>query len=458
MSDRFTLPDVADLRVLQPGVLGIKPVVTEGMSGRLPNAAVQKVAEDVLAAARLSLTSVVAEPDARVRDGSAESALASVARQLPMAKEAAVRAKALLAADTAAKEVSFGRFADKPADLARESGFARIVEDERPIALDLKAFGIVEPHLTVPVGALTRNAAGGFEVAAGTPALAGFEEALQARGMDFEAAVRSARGDFEDALRQGDVEALVDRDRFAAQWGQLSKYDPFAAGSAHEDFEAQQAVTDKLRLWVRTVRCNDETNPEWPGNDEIALAGVSIDEDGDTKPIAERFVGSGFSDGTTRSPNWDYHWFSLGERNYWPKRFGVTLIMAEKDNGGLSSFMQKLWDQVKNSVHNALTAAAQKAGVALGAFLGVPQFGPLIGSAMAAAANWIVDKVADWLINLFKDDIFRPYTAWATIPSMSARWHFPNGTWGNTWGPLQTVTYTGFGGQYALTYQWQLYS
>lgn len=458
MSDRVTVLGASSLSVLQPGLFGIKPMVTEGADDGITNAALQKVAQDVLSAARLSLTSVVAVPEAKVREGSAESALATIARTLPIAKAAAPRAKALLSADAVAKEVNFGRFASKPADLARESGFARLVEDERPVTIDLKAFGIKAPQVSIPATALTRNAAGGFELAAGTRGLTQFEESLQARGADFETAVGTLQTDFEEALQSGDVESIINRDQFAAQWGQLTRHDPFAAGSAHEDFEAQQAVTDKLRLWIRTVRCNDETNPEFFGDDEIALAGLSIDEDGDTKQIGERFVGSGFSDGTTRSPNWDFHYFGLRERNYWPKKFGVTLILAEKDNGGLSSFMQKLWDQVRTAVHNALASAAQAAGVALATFLGMPEFGPLIGSALAAAAKWIIDKLVDWLISLFQDDIFKPFTTWINIPSMSARWNFPNGTWGNTWGPLQTVTYTGFGGQYALTYQWQLFS
>jgi hypothetical protein len=41
---------------------------------------------------------------------------------------------------------------------------------------------------------------------------------------------------------------------------------------------------------------------------------------------------------------------------------------------------------------------------------------------------------------------------------MSARWYFANGQWGSTWSPLLSASFSGFGGQYRLIYQWQLYS
>ena len=150
--------------------------------------------------------------------------------------------------------------------------------------------------------------------------------------------------------------------------------------------------------------------------------------------------------------------FGLQEKNFWPKKFGVTLIVAEKDDGGPSSFMQRLGDETREAVHNALAKAARAAGVALATFVGLPQFGPLIGQALATAANWIIDALVGWLINLFKDDIFKPFTTWVNIPSLDARWNFPNGTWGSTFSPLRSATHTGFGGQYRLNYQWQLFS
>jgi hypothetical protein len=82
---------------LQPGLLGIKPVMShEALDERLPNSEIEKIANDVLAAARLSLTSTLAD-EAGVRAGTAEEALVGLAKQFPVETQAAAkeRAKAL---------------------------------------------------------------------------------------------------------------------------------------------------------------------------------------------------------------------------------------------------------------------------------------------------------------------------------------------------------------------------
>jgi hypothetical protein len=411
----------------------------EALDERLPNSEVEKIANDVLAAARLSLTSTLAD-EAGVRAGTAEEALVGLAKQFPAETRAAAkeRARALVTADKRAKETVFGRFAAADVNVARENGFLRLIEDAPGIAIDLKRMGLTVPRIELPVDALRRNEAGGIEIdPARVPGIGDFEAAPPANLIG--------------------ADRAVSRSRLEALWGHVYDSDPFAVTGPNEDFESM-AATDKLRLWVRTVQCIDETNPEWWGDDEIALAGISIDEDGDTKPIGERGCGGGFDDGRSKALNWDFHMFSLRERTYWPKKYGITLVLAEKDYGGLASFVQKLWDQVRNAVHKALEGAAKAAGVALAAFLGLPAIGPIIGQVLAAAAKWIIDKLIGWLIDLFKDDIFNPVTAWVTVPSMSARWYFANGQWGSTWSPLLSASFSGFGGQYRLIYQWQLYS
>jgi hypothetical protein len=153
-----------------------------------------------------------------------------------------------------------------------------------------------------------------------------------------------------------------------------------------------------------------------------------------------------------------YHMFSLTERTYWPKKFGVTFILAEKDHGGLSAFLNELWGKIRDKVRSALNAAAQAAGVALAAFLGLPEVGALIGRAIGEALNWIINVLVGWLIQLFGDDIFRPFTAWVTMPSVNARWYYANGTWGNPWSPVSWFSVSGHGGRYRLDYQWNLYT
>ncbi|MGI0118749.1 hypothetical protein [Zooshikella sp. RANM57] len=217
----------------------------------------------------------------------------------------------------------------------------------------------------------------------------------------------------------------------------------------HDDFEPQ-AVTDKLALYVRRVKCVDETNPEWWGSDEISVAGTSVDETGDTKKINEHFVGGGFDDGDSRwyNPNWRFHWFSMREGDSWPKSYYITMILAEKDNGGLAAFLQKLWEKVESQVKDAVAAY-------VGGLIG-SSFGPL-GTLIGAAVGYAVAKIIDWFIDAWNDDIFPPKTVSCTVPSFGARWTI-NGVWGSTTSGIRRSHFYGHGGHYYIEYYWKLYA
>lgn len=217
-----------------------------------------------------------------------------------------------------------------------------------------------------------------------------------------------------------------------------------------DDFKPQ-AITDKLGLYIRRIKCVDETNPEWWGSDEIALGGASVDETGDTKKISERRIGGGFDDGDTKwySSQWKWHWFGMREGgNNWPKSYFLTFVLAEKDMGGLASFLQKLWEKVKGYVLEAIGAAI---GAAVGSSLG-----PL-GTIIGAAVGYIVGKVVDWFINAWSDDIFPPKTISCTVPSYGARWS-RNGRWGYTTSNHRRAHFYGHGGHYYIEYYWRLFS
>ncbi|WP_027707031.1 hypothetical protein [Zooshikella ganghwensis] len=217
----------------------------------------------------------------------------------------------------------------------------------------------------------------------------------------------------------------------------------------HDDFEPQ-AVTDKLALYVRRVKCVDETNPEWWGSDEVSVAGTSVDETGDTKKINEHFVGGGFDDGDSRwyNPHWRFHWFSMREGDSWPKSYYITMILAEKDNGGLAAFLQKLWEKVESQVKDAVAAY-------VGGLIG-SSFGPL-GTLIGAAVGYAVAKIVDWFIDAWNDDIFPPKTVSCTVPSFGARWTI-NGVWGSTTSGIHRSHFYGHGGHYYIEYYWKLYA
>jgi hypothetical protein len=433
-----------EIAQLQPGLLNIKPTVTEESSVEELDGELRKIVGDVVDAAKYSLTAVAAESNTRVRPDTLEEdfqvALKSINAELRT--NAQTQAIELMKAPTAVRQAVFGRYGELPAQAVLNEGFTRLSDGLPPLQIDKKLLGLSTAQVQIPVNRLEATDRGLLIPQASLP-----------RGFaDFESAVSSS-----DAM--ANESGVFDMDRFSQIWGEVYENDVFSmTDGAGDDFEGQ-ASTDKLGLYIRKVKCEDETNPEWWGDDEIALAGVSTDEDGDVKKIAENFIGGGFKDGKEKNyANWRYHWFSMREGNYWPKRYGVTFIMAEKDNGGLATFLNKLWAQVRDKVKEAIEKALEAGGGVIGGIFGSPEIGAAIGKLIGKAVAWAVDKLVGWLINLFKDDIFRPFTTWVTVPSFTARWNYANGTWGNPWSPLRTVRFHGFGGRYRLDYQWRIYA
>lgn len=439
------MPNIPFTALNQPGLLGIKPVITHDASvEEIDNTELRKIAKDIFDALKYSISFVVANPDKPIRDNTIEADFKTAFNEFKEDVQdiAIAQAKAIFSSDKAGLGMVFGRYAKAPQDSF--IGFDRLIEGMEPLKLDFKRLGFpTSDKVEVPINLIKKTDDGLLIPKNAIPELYKDSEEIKRELYENSKAVIE--------------EKILDIDRLSSALD-FTYYnrDPFEVGGANEDFEAQ-AVTDKVRIWVRSVKCIDETNPEWPGDDEIALAGISIDEDGDIKKIGEQKVGNGFRDGRLKTLNWNYHWFSLSERPYWPKKFGVTFVLAEKDNGGLSKFIQDLWSKIKEQVQIVISAAAAAAGVAIGVFLGLPDIGGIIGSILGSVVNWVINNLVNWLANIFKDDIFRPKTAWINIPSMSARWYYPNGKYGSTLHPVQSFRFTGHGGQYDLMYQWELF-
>lgn len=437
-----SMPTFSNLLLIQPDLLNIKPMMSEDASVEELDGELRKIAKDVLNAAQYSITAIAAEPDAKVRPDTLEADFQTAFKSVQpnLRTSATAQAVELVKAPVAVRKTVFGRYGELPAQAVVTDGFARLKDGLPPLQVDRKLLGFPEAQISVPVSQITATPTGLLIPQANLPGnFADFESATQ------------------DSMAEAGKAGVLDRDRFAQVWGETYEGDIFGRmDGPNEDFEGQ-ATTDKLSLWIRKIKCEDETNPEWWGDDEIALAGVSTDEDGDVKPIGERFIGGGFKDGREKDyPSWQYHFFSMREGKHWPKKYGVTLILAEKDNGGLSSFLNNLWQRVRDQVKAAIEAALTAAGGVVGGIFGSSELGAAIGKAIGKAVAWIIDKVVDWLIKLFQDDIFKPFTAWCTVPSFGARWNYPNGTWGNPWSPINTVRFHGFGGRYRLDYQWHI--
>ncbi len=417
--------------------LGVRPM-PETSEGAAPpdNSEIRKAAEAVLGGVKMSFAAIAANPDRATERGTVEDAMRSAIKGLPATRrdDIAATARQLLDVPEAQRVATFGIAGTRDADSHLASGgIARFTDTVDMPQLDAKLLGVRTDLVPVAVTGL-RSVADGLLIPAAN---------VSGNVTDFEA----AREETNAAAEAAD---LYNPDRLTDIWGARVAGDPFSGGLSDDDFE-QFATTDKMGFWIQRVRCVDETNPEWFGSDEIALAGVSVDEDGDTHKRAEQYIGGGFDDGDQKTyANWRYTSFSMTEGKYWPKRYSVSLILAEKDNGGLSSFLNDIWSSVRAQVKAAI-AKAVAAGI--GGWTGAA-----IATALGKAVAWIIDVFVGWIIGRFKDNIFPVFTASVTTPSMSARWSYPNGRWGNPSSGTRTAHFYGHGGHYLIDYRWQFFA
>jgi hypothetical protein len=198
---------------------------------------------------------------------------------------------------------------------------------------------------------------------------------------------------------------------------------------------------DVLRLRVHSVRCLDETSPEFLSDDDIYLTGTTVDENGDVATVAAFKVGD-FDDGDVKSydPPHRFYGFRLTEgRDAWPKTYTAVVVLYEKDFGDVGGFMDKLVRKVRARAASAVAAAAPD----------LP--GGAAGEAGAAVSAWVVGKLADWVRDWLGDDHFAPATLAVRVRSLDDR--FPNG---RTDSQNQTTRFRGHGGEYELVYDWLL--
>jgi hypothetical protein len=417
------------------------------IAGALPpvNSEIRKIAEDVFNAAKYDVVSVAANAEYPARSDTLESAVKDALAQMDEAKRTAVVAKAqqLAQLPKEARTELFGRYGEMDPTSFLSQGFDRVHESLGPLDIDTKLLGVRQSTIAVPARWLRFTPEGlvvpkeqlaGFEMVGRGGRTGTAEEAEAAVNQSIEAAVRSS---------------VLDTTRLAELYAT-----DLSIGFVGEDIPSEidqdvLAPPTRLDFYIRRVRCVDETNPEWWGSDEIALAGVAVDESGDTKKIAEQSVGGGFDDGDEKwyKPHWRYQSFNLAGDDPWPRYYGLSLFLAEKDHGGFSNALNKIWkairDQVKAAIAQAVTDAL------------TPDVGPIIAKAIAMAVNWVVEKLVDWIISTFKDDIFPPAVADLQLKNAAARFLHADGSVG--WASnLKRAHFSGHGGHYYVEYYWQL--
>jgi hypothetical protein len=211
------------------------------------------------------------------------------------------------------------------------------------------------------------------------------------------------------------------------------------------------SVSKNLLFKVHRVKCVDETNPEWPGSDEIAMGGVALDDKKVESIINEIFVGGNFDDGDVKNynPAKVLKSFSLSSGGTFPKSYAVFLTLAEKDGGGFASFLNDLYKAIKDKLGAVFAAIGGAIGTAVGAAIGGTVGGPL-GILVGAAVGYILGALIDWLIGIIQDDMFAPQVAISEFGSVNATFN------GSLQSPIQTLNYIGHGGYYQVRYSWEI--
>jgi hypothetical protein len=215
---------------------------------------------------------------------------------------------------------------------------------------------------------------------------------------------------------------------------------------------AAPARTNKLELRIHRVFCQDETGPSLlfigpPDSDEIYLGGTTIGGTGGVGGAGKvkAFNAGSFDTGErkTYSPPKRFTWFDLQEGAKFPKSYFVTLVLAEKNMGGLPEFLSRLLEKVKVRVQHEL----RKAGIE------ADESGGLVSAFIALAASWVLDHVWDVIGRAWNEDIFTPQTIQIQISSPGTRW-----AGGKTDSPERALTFKGRQGQYEITYDWRLFA
>lgn len=227
---------------------------------------------------------------------------------------------------------------------------------------------------------------------------------------------------------------------------------------ATESSGSRVVLNKGLSFRIHEVRCIDETNPEWIGSDSISWGGVAaqgVDNKEKVTKLKEYLVGSSFDDGDVKkfSPPKILHNFQLDQGNF-PKDFLVLLSLAEKDSGGMSTFIQELYEAVKAHLQVILTALGAAAGAAIGAAIGGSvgtAIGGPLGLIIGIVAGAVVGALAAWLASALKDDIFMPEEA-------AIRFKRANETFagGSLTSPRQYIHYRDHGGHYRVAFDWRI--
>jgi hypothetical protein len=186
-------------------------------------------------------------------------------------------------------------------------------------------------------------------------------------------------------------------------------------GPLIKDMQAGSAFK-KMRLFIRKVRCIEETSGLAEGSDEINMGGTAVDPLGNTSMVNQFQVSDDFDEGEV--VDWGMGkvfttWNLATAPEGFPYLYSAIIALAEKDDGGFYKFLHDLWDGVSKEVTAAIGAAV---GAAIGG---------AIANALGAVVGAIVGALIGWIISLFNnpDDIVGVKTVYMTLAASTKSYY-----------------------------------
>jgi hypothetical protein len=214
----------------------------------------------------------------------------------------------------------------------------------------------------------------------------------------------------------------------------------------------------EVHFKLQSIKCLDETDPEFLGSDKIAIGGAATDDKGVSTKIEKRDVGNNFNDGTTVNFNPDllFKRFALDNNYNDPKSFIVIPFLAEIDNGGFSEFLNTAYLSIKDALAILLGVAGAAAGAWIGAQIGGATgtaLAPGIGTIIGILAGLILGALIGWLVQSLMDDIFQitdEHFAGITLESADSDFN------GSDTSPVFRMIFRDHGARYRLKYYWKI--
>lgn len=202
----------------------------------------------------------------------------------------------------------------------------------------------------------------------------------------------------------------------------------------------------KLALRIHRVKCVDETGGNRfteLGEDDIYLGATMTDMAARTVAQVPYFKVGGFDDGDvkTYSPPRQILAFNLLDGRPFPRGYGATLVLVERDSGDqMGPFLEELATREREQLRGSFSAFKKARSREPSADEGESLW-------REAWEQLVKPALKEWWRSVQKDDIFEPIAVSIRVASA-----------GSISGPPTTITYKGHNATYQITYDWELVS